>query len=353
MANIEVPSRAGSAASIISAVKDKFAKEGGGDGTIKAAYPENAQQIRHIKLSAYKTNTSSEEAQSIDEKSPYLGSIIMPLPVDMGYNHTVQYNSKDLLQPTADGGGLKTQALLEKAGATLGKNVLQQVLGDAAEQSLDTLQQAMGARINPYTESLFQAPNLREFQFIFLFYPRTEDEAIQIEKIKRFIRFHMYPSSFGFSDALADAIEKFGEGSDIAKFTREVAEEDKTGTFMGHPSDFIVRFFEPNGERLQATNFIFPCNITNMQILENPQGHSSWLRGSNGQSYPVATQITISVKERQMITRDMWRALDPVPAENTETKPDGLLDKAKDFAKGLVADKPAPNYSDIYPAKDR
>ena len=203
-------------------------------------------------------------------------------------------------------------------------------------EGINTLQQQFGASINPYTEALFKSPSLRSFQFQYLLYPKTEQEAINIERIKRFLRYHQYPSTFGGEEILAAAgveLKKVPEKlkNQLGSTTKVNADEapnndpdgtktnpdadGMTGTFFRHPSDFVVRFYEAGGGkngggRLASAAYVFPCKITNLDITENAGGNQGWLRGCDGKSYPISSTISIQVKEIQMLTRSQFSALD-------------------------------------------
>ena len=52
---------------------------------------------------------------------------------------------------------------------------------------------AAGTVQNPMLEMIYKSPNFRSFQFDFMFYPRDEREALEVQKIIERFRFHQAP----------------------------------------------------------------------------------------------------------------------------------------------------------------
>jgi hypothetical protein len=72
-----------------------------------------------------------------------------------------------------------------------------------------------GAVINPLLEVLYQAPQFRSFQYDFLFYPRDEREAVEVQKIIASLQYHQAP--------------EFDQGS--------------AGSLLIPPSEFDIEFY--------------------------------------------------------------------------------------------------------------
>jgi hypothetical protein len=96
------------------------------------------------------------------------------------------------------GGEEGNEAALKSAG-TSGLETLKQAGGQAlgkltgSEGSAQVALAALGRVQNPMLELIYTSPNFRTFQFDFLFYPRDEREALEVQRILERFRFHQAP----------------------------------------------------------------------------------------------------------------------------------------------------------------
>jgi hypothetical protein len=137
-----------------------------------------------------------------------------------------------------------------------------------------------GAVINPMLEMIYSTPAFREFQFDFMLYPRSEKEAMEVQKIINRLYFHQAPE-----------IEPEGEGF-----------------FLIPPSEFDILFYY-NGAINPNIPQISTCVLTNINVNYAPNGFSAYevqgeVRAQPGRTgMPVAIQLTLNFKETEIMTK--------------------------------------------------
>lgn len=144
--------------------------------------------------------------------------------------------------------------------------------------------EAVGLAVNPQFEVVFQSTSLRSFQFDFMFYPREEREAENVQKIINAFKFHAAP------EILA------GGG----------------GRYLLAPSAFDISFFY-NGQINPNIPRISTCVCTAVQTDYAPNGFSTYelqnqpnpRLGRTGM--PVAIRMQLQFKEMTLITKELLR----------------------------------------------
>jgi hypothetical protein len=143
---------------------------------------------------------------------------------------------------------------------------------------------ATGRVTNPMLELIYTSPDLRKFQFEFMFYPRSEKEAFEVQKIIDRFRFHQSPE-----------LDKFASGR-------------QTGMLIP-PSEFDIKFFY-GGRQNPNIPAIGTCVLTNVQVNFAPRGWSAYETvGENVPSLgrtgmPVAIQMSLQFTETTYITKE-------------------------------------------------
>lgn len=143
---------------------------------------------------------------------------------------------------------------------------------------------ATGRVINPMLELIYSSPELRSFQFEFMFYPRSEQEALEAQRIIDRFRFHQAPE-----------LDKFQSGT-------------QTGMLIP-PSEFDIKFFYA-GKQNPNIPAIGTCVLTNVQVNFAPRGWSAYeVAGENAPALgrtgmPVAIQMSLSFRETTYITKE-------------------------------------------------
>ena len=142
----------------------------------------------------------------------------------------------------------------------------------------------LGQLVNPMLELIYQAPNMREFQFDFMFYPRDEKEALEVQKIIERLRFHQAP--------------------EFAKMSSSSAPSE---AFLMPPSQFDIRFYYGGSENINLPP-ISTCVLKSIDVNYAPNGWSAYevpgepaSLGRTGM--PVATQLTLQFQETTYLTK--------------------------------------------------
>ena len=160
------------------------------------------------------------------------------------------------------------------------------------------LESALGAKINPRTDMLFEAVKYRQHQFSFTLIPRNEKEAKSIDEILSVFQFYMLPS-FGAT----------GEES----------------LFIGYPYEFTIDMYTTGSMNWthsryrgatpsQHINKIDRSVLTQCTIDHATAGRVAF----TGNYYPAATTLQLSFTEVRLQGRDeqkvIWRG--PKTADN-------------------------------------
>jgi len=139
---------------------------------------------------------------------------------------------------------------------------------------------ATGAVVNPLLEVLYTSPQFRSFQYDFIFYPRDEREAVEVQKIINTLQFHQAP-----------------------EFKRGTA-----GSLLLPPSEFDIEFYY-----LGKVNDNLPkignCVLSSIQVNYAPNGFYTYeVPGQNatigGTGMPVAIQVTLQFQETTYLTKN-------------------------------------------------
>ena len=175
-----------------------------------------------------------------------------------------------------------------EGGAALGKSGVLFAGSEAASKLGGQTGQAAfaalaGAVRNPMLEMIYKSPNFRTFQFDFLFYPRDEKEALEVQRILERFRFHQAP--------------------ELVK--------DASG-FLVPPSEFDIRFYY-GGQINNNIPQVATCILTTIDINYAPNGFSAYeVPGENKPSLgrtgmPVAIQLTLQFQEVTYLTKSDFR----------------------------------------------
>jgi hypothetical protein len=154
-----------------------------------------------------------------------------------------------------------------------------------AAQEMGAFTQALftsvtGVTINPMMELLYTSPTPREFQFDFTFYPRSEKEADNVQRIIHRLRYHQAP---------------------------EIDKESR-GFFFIPPSEFDIKFYY-NGRENENLQKISTCALTNINVDYAPGGFHAYevpgdLDPKVGRTgMPVSIRLSLQFKELELITK--------------------------------------------------
>jgi hypothetical protein len=140
-----------------------------------------------------------------------------------------------------------------------------------------------GVVVNPMLELVYSSPNFRTFDFQFLFYPRDEKEAFQVQEIINEFRFHQAPE-----------IVKDAQG------------------FLIPPSEFDIKFYY-GGKQNPNLQQISTCVLANINVDYAPNGFVSYeVDGQTsprigGTGMPVAIRLDLEFQEVTYLTKQDFR----------------------------------------------
>lgn len=166
-------------------------------------------------------------------------------------------------------GMVGAQKGIEAAGTLTGSSQTAQVAAAAI----------LGAVQNPLLEMIYKSPNFRTFQFEFMFYPRDEKEAYEVQEIIERMRFHQAP-----------------------EFSKE------TQGFLKPPSEFDIRFYYGGSQNPNIPS-IATCVLTTIDVNYAPNGFSAYeIPGESSPALgrtgmPVAIQMSLQFQETTYLTK--------------------------------------------------
>ena len=140
-----------------------------------------------------------------------------------------------------------------------------------------------GAVQNPMLEMIYKSPNFRSFTFDFMFYPRDEFEALEVQRIIERLRFHQAPERI--QDAQA---------------------------FLIPPSEFDIKFYYGGAQNPNIPP-ISTCVLKTIDVNYAPNGFTAYeVPGQNNPSLgrtgmPVAIQVQLQFQETSYLTKEDYR----------------------------------------------
>ena len=140
-----------------------------------------------------------------------------------------------------------------------------------------------GLAMNPMMEMIYSAPSFRQFRFDFMFYPRDEKEAMEVQNILERFRFHQAPE----------------------------IKANSGGFFLVPPSEFDIKFYY-NGYENPNIPKISTCVLKGIDIDYAPGGFAAYetpsqptpALGSTGM--PVGIKLSLDFEETEILTKDAF-----------------------------------------------
>jgi len=133
---------------------------------------------------------------------------------------------------------------------------------------------------NPMLELLYTSPAFREFRFDFLMFPRSEIEALEVQKIIDLLRFHQAP----------ELVKNSG------------------GYFLYPPSEFDISFYY-NGQVNPNIPKISTCVLTSIETDYAPGGFATYevegepIASMGRTGMPVGVRLSLSFKETEYLVK--------------------------------------------------
>jgi hypothetical protein len=218
-------------------------------------------------------------------------AIAMYMPDTLMYTQQQSYDTAsmggELVGKALAAGASSLEELKAKGGIEALGSLVKSGALTLASEGADLLGQNTGAIVkrmagiaeNPLLEMIYKSPNFRTFQFDFTFYPRSEKEAVEVQKIIERFRFHQAP--------------EFVEGAQ---------------GFLKPPSEFDIRFYY-GGTQNPNIPKIATCVLTSIDINYAPNGFSAYEIPGESQAslgrtgMPVAIQMNLQFTETTYLTK--------------------------------------------------
>lgn len=185
----------------------------------------------------------------------------------------------------------QSDSLLKALGSIGGQNLSPFVgsfLSDlAGDQGRAVFAAATGTVVNPQLEVIYSAPDLRNFRFEFMFYPRSNKEAIEVQQIIQRLKFHQAP------EILTSGAGALG------------------GFFLVPPSEFDIQFYY-NGKINENIPKISTCVMTTLDVDYAPNGFSAYETDTGltpswgGTGMPVAIRLSLGFMETEVMTKSNY-----------------------------------------------
>jgi hypothetical protein len=228
-------------------------------------------------------------------------TVALYMPDTVTFQHNQGYTDAGLSGLIAAAGSVlaQKQSIIDHIGSLSGPNKMKAILALAGNLSpmLATMIKDnpalsagftayTGVVINPMLEMIYSTPSFREFRYDFMFYPRSEKEATEVQKIINRLYFHQAPE-----------IESEGEGF-----------------FLIPPSEFDIKFYY-NGKENPNIPKISTCVLTSIDVDYAPNGFAAYENqkemdpelGRTGM--PVAIRLSLNFKETEIMTKDNFNQI--------------------------------------------
>ena len=235
--------------------------------------------------------TSKSMLDTVDETKD---SIVLYMPDTVSFEHSQGYGDLQLGNELGGKVMMAGQSVIDAAkDGIAGKKVgdaaivaAAQFLGQKASGVIGQnsvaagMFKALGGVNNPMLELIYQSPSFRSFSYEFMFYPRSEKEALEVQKIIERFRFHQAPE----------------------------VDAGSSGLLLIPPSQFDIQFYYA-GRPNPNIPTIGRCVMESISVNYAPNGWSAYempgedtpLLGRTGM--PTAIQMTLNFKETIIITK--------------------------------------------------
>ena len=262
-----------------------------------ASTTQDVIKIQQLKYAPRKITTSAGLglAPRADQSSRKIGgTVFLSIPGGISDSNSVSYIDGQATPLQLLGAGVFQGILDKQSGTAMGEDIAKALgtgAGDLATEVVSGLSagvtglnknqilaRTQGAIMNNNLELLFESPQLREFQFVFLFSPRSGSEAATVKKIIRYFKQGM-------------AVKQAG-----------------TNYFLKSPNTFQLTYMHrgERGEIHSGLNRFKETALTTMSVDYTPnQNYATYYDGT-----PVAYQVTMTFKELVPIYNEDYGQLD-------------------------------------------
>ena len=215
-------------------------------------------------------------------------AIKLHMPNFMSTRYSVNYEDKDMLAAGLAGAAIEGGVGLAKAFSEGGLDNVGDSLSNKSNElssaiSAATLQASQKAGIggdvisklgriapNPRREQIFRSVDFRTFQFQYDFYPRSPEEAKNVENIIYQFKYHMHPEY-----------------------------KDSNGFLYIYPSEFDIYYYHGSAEN-RHVNRHTSCVLTELTVNYAPQGQFTAFKDG----MPTQINISMTFKELAPLTKE-------------------------------------------------
>lgn len=220
-------------------------------------------------------------------------TIALYMPDTLNFTHDQKYSEMGLgggtfglLGAAADAGvSISAGGKIEDViGRNLSPFILSQIARGFGDAGIALFAAGTGTVINPQLELIYTSPAFRQFRFDFMFYPRSEKEAVEVQYILDRLKFHQAP-------------EILNQGAGALG-----------GFFLVPPSEFDIKFYY-NGSINPNIPPISTCVLTQIDTDYAPNGFATYEKPSKsratvgGTGMPVAIRLSLQFTETQILTK--------------------------------------------------
>lgn len=216
-------------------------------------------------------------------------TIALYMPDTLNFTHNQAYS--DLSLSNALTAGVSSALSIADTYKNSGKMISTEQLSNLApfvarlarESDLgrSTFAAYTGNVINPLLDMIYTSPAFREFRFDFIFYPRSQNEAKEVNSIIRKLKFYQAPE-----------IDLSSEGF-----------------FLIPPSEFDIKFY-CNGAENPNIPKISTCVLTSIDVDYAPNGWSAYemdqvdVPTDGGTGMPVGIRMSLQFKETEVLVKN-------------------------------------------------
>ena len=274
------------------------------------SFNANGAVSQEINRNNIKSLVSSGDLVRGIRKVTRTGQVIaLYMPDTLQFDFTQDYESLSLTGAAGAAAGAAMQELQAGGGgaSVVGSAVKAGLIAKARDYAKEKVGDlgslggflALGAVVNPLLEVIYRAPQFRSFQYDFIFYPRDEREAVEVQKIINSLQYHQAP--------------EFKQGS--------------AGSLLVPPSEFDIEFYY-GGKTNPNLPVVGNCVLKSIQVNYAPNGFSAYeVPGQNatrgGTGMPVAIQVSLQFQETTYLTKN-GPGDPPAPSKSTDELPELL-----------------------------
>lgn len=274
-------------------IQSKYGKE------VHGEYPtifENIASRNSPTLGVDGRNISSSLVDNIDKLARSIvrttDTIVLHMPDTLNFSHQQSYetlhtNQGKIPLMAASAGvvlsGAKTGKKTMDYARNLGPMIANYLAKDSAFAKTIFVG-VTGTVINPMMEIIYSSPRFREFQFDFMFYPRSEKESYRLQNILETLKFHQAPE----------------------------IKQESAGYLLVPPSEFDIKFYYRGTENPNIPK-ISTCVLTGINVDYAPNGFAAYETPDStgpyigGTGSPVAIRMTLSFTETELLTKQSYR----------------------------------------------